>query len=410
MRISTSTFYSENVSSMSQLQVNIAQTQQQIATGRRILSPADDPAGAARAVELSMSDSANTQFSYNRIAAINTLSLSDGFLQSVTSLLQDAQTTVLDATSQGSSSANRGALATHLKASLQELLGLANSTDGTGNYLYAGGQGGVQPFAIAAGGVVYQGDDVLHKVQAAPSRQIPTSDSGADIFMRIKNGNGTFQAAPAAANTGTGIVSQGVVLDATLYNANTYQVSFSVAPGGTTYSINDTTSGAPVALVPPVSNVPYVSGQAITFNGIQFDIKGAPANGDKFNVSPSGNQSIFDTIDKLITTLTMPIPTGNSAALAVYQQGLNNASAALGRGLDTVLGVRATIGSRLNELDALQLSGDSMGLQYKQTLSRIQDTDYTKAISDLTQQNMNLQAAQQTFAKVANLSLFNYLN
>jgi flagellar hook-associated protein 3 FlgL len=352
-----------------------------------------------------MSDSANTQFSFNRTAAINTLSLSDGFLQSVTSLLQDAQTTVLDATSQGSSSANRSALATHLKSSLQELLGLANSTDGTGNYLYAGGQGGVQPFAISAGGVVYQGDDVLHKVQAAPSRQIPTSDSGADIFMRIKNGNGTFQATPATANTGSGIVSQGVVLDATLYNANTYQVSFSVAPGGTTYSINDTTSGAPVALA-----VPYVSGQAITFNGIQFDIKGAPANGDKFNVSPSGNQSIFDTIDKLITTLTIPIPTGNSAALAVYQQGLNNASAALGRGLDTVLGVRATIGSRLNELDALQLSGDSMGLQYKQTLSRIQDTDYTKAISDLTQQNMNLQAAQQTFAKVANLSLFSYLN
>ncbi len=405
MRISTSTFYSENVSSMSQLQINIAQTQQQIATGRRILSPADDPAGAARAVELSMSDSANTQFSFNRTAAINTLSLSDGFLQSVTSLLQDAQTTVLDATSQGSSSANRSALATHLKSSLQELLGLANSTDGTGNYLYAGGQGGVQPFAISAGGVVYQGDDVLHKVQAAPSRQIPTSDSGADIFMRIKNGNGTFQAAPAAANTGSGIVSQGVVLDATLYNANTYQVSFSVAPGGTTYSINDTTSGTPVALA-----VPYVSGQAITFNGIQFDIKGAPANGDTFSVSPSGNQSIFDTIDKLITTLTMPIPAGNSAALAVYQQGLNNASAALGRGLDTVLGVRATIGSRLNELDALQLSGDSMGLQYKQTLSRIQDTDYTKAISDLTQQNMNLQAAQQTFAKVANLSLFSYLN
>ncbi len=409
MRISTSTFYSENVSSMNQLQANIAQSQQQIATGRRILSPADDPAGAARAVELSLSDSANTQFSSNRTAAINTLSLSDGFLQSVTSLLQDAQTTAIDAVSQGSSSANRKALAPHLQGSLQELFGLANSTDGTGNYLYSGAQGSVQPFANTAGGVVYQGDDVQRKVQAAASRQIPITDSGADIFMRIKNGNGTFQAEPAAANTGSGVISQGMVTNASLYNGNSYQVTFSVVAGVTSYSINDTTGGAGVPLVPPVTGMPYVSGQAISFNGIQFDIKGAPAHGDTFNVSPSGNQSIFDTIHKLITTLTTPLPAGNTAAMAADQQGLNNASVALGFSLDTVLGVRATLGSRLNELDALQLTGEAMGLQFKQTLSRIQDTDYTKAISELTQQNMNLQAAQQTFAKVANLSLFNFL-
>lgn len=409
MRISTGTFYSDSVNSMNQLQVNIAKTQQQIATGRRILSPADDPAGAARAVELSLSDSANTQFSFNRTAAINTLSLSEGFLQSVTSLLQDVHTTAVDAGSPLQTSVTRKALATHLQGSFEELLGLANSTDGAGNYLYGGGQGGVQPFANLAGGVVYQGDDVLHKVQAAPSRQIPTSDTGADIFMRIKNGNGTFQAAPAVANTGTGIISQGVVTDAALYSGNSYQLTFSVAAGVTTYTINDTTTGAPVALVPPVSNVAYVSGQAISFNGIQFEIKGAPANGDLFNVSPSSNQSIFDTIDKLITTLTTPVPTGNASALAAYQQGLSNAVNVLSHSLDSVLGVRATIGSRLNELDALQLTGESLGLQYKQTLSKIQDTDYTKAISDLTQQNMNLEAAQQTFAKVASLSLFNYL-
>lgn len=409
MRISTSTFYSDSVSAMNQLQVNIAQTQQQISTGRRILTPADDPAAAARAVELSQSDSANTQFASNRTAAINTLSLSDGFLQSVTSLLQDAQTTTLDAVSQNSNAANRTALATHLQGSLQELLGLANSTDGTGSYLYSGGQGGVQPFANSAGGVTYQGDDVQHKIQAATSRQISITDSGADLFMRIKNGNGTFQAAPAATNSGSGIISQGVVTNGTLFNGNSYQLTFAVAAGVTTYSINDTTSGAPVALTPPVSNVPYVSGQAISFNGIQFDIKGTPANGDTFNVSPSTNQSVFDTLNKLITTLGTPIPTGNAAATAAYQQGLNAATAALDYSLNTVLGVRATIGARLNELDALNITGDSLGLQYKQTLSKTQDTDYTKAISDLTQQNMNLQAAQKSFAQVSSLSLFNYL-
>jgi len=54
-------------------------------------------------------------------------------------------------------------------------------------------------------------------------------------------------------------------------------------------------------------------------------------------------------------------------------------------------------------------AGDDRALQYSQTLSRLQDLDYAKAASELTQQNVNLEAAQKSFAKVAGLSLFNYL-
>ena len=73
MRISTSSLYNSNVASMNTLEVQIAHTQQQISTGQRILSPSDDPSGAARAVELLLSDSTNTQFATNRTAATNTL-------------------------------------------------------------------------------------------------------------------------------------------------------------------------------------------------------------------------------------------------------------------------------------------------------------------------------------------------
>jgi flagellar hook-associated protein 3 FlgL len=50
-----------------------------------------------------------------------------------------------------------------------------------------------------------------------------------------------------------------------------------------------------------------------------------------------------------------------------------------------------------------------LGLQFKQTLSELQDVDYNQAISDLVRQQTNLQAAQQTFSKVAGLSLFDYI-
>jgi flagellar hook-associated protein 3 FlgL len=407
MRISTSSIYNANIASLDTLQVQIAQTTQQISTGQRILDPSMDPVGASRAIELTLSSSTNTQFAANNTAATNTLSLSDSILQSVTSLIQSAHDTVMTGVGSTMSDANRLALATTLKGNLQDLLGLANSTDGNGNYLYSGAQGGVQPFVNTAGGVAYQGDDVQRKMQVAPSRQISSSDSGADIFMRIRNGNGTFQAAPAAANTGTGNISQGVVTNAASYNANSYQVTFGA--GGTTYSITDDTAGPPGVAVAGQTGVAYTSGQAISFNGIQFSITGTPAAGDTFNVTPSTNQSVFDTLNKLITTLSTPLAGASAAVVAANTQAMNDGLSALTQDLNNVLGVRATTGSRLNELSALQTTGTQLGLQYQQTLSTIQDTDYNKAITDLSQQKLILQAAQQSFAQVSKLSLFNYM-
>jgi flagellar hook-associated protein 3 FlgL len=403
MRISTSSLYNMSVTAQDNLQVQIANTTQQMATGQRILSPADDPVGAARAVELTLSESTNTQFTSNRTAATNTLSASDGIMQSITSLLQNVHDTVLSASSSMVTDASRKSMAADLHGQLQTLLGLANSTDGAGSYLYSGGQGSVQPFANTATGVVYQGDDLQRKVQVAASRQLSSSDSGADIFMRIRNGNGTFQASGGATNAGSGIVSQGTVTDSSLYTGDNYRVVFGA--GGTTFGVTDLTSGATV--IP--AGTTYVSGQAISFNGIQFSISGTPANGDTFNVTPSSNQSIFDTLNKLITTLNIPISGASTAVVTANSQALSDGLNSLSQDLNNVLGIRATTGSRLNELTSLQTTGDQLGLQYKQTLSTIQDTDYTQAATNLAQQKLALQAAQQSFALVSKLSLFNYL-
>lgn len=400
MRISTSTLYSEGVTAMQQMQSNLARTQLQMTTGQRMLSPADDPAAAARAIELKQSDASNTQLASNRDAATNTLSLEDGILGSVTSLLQDVKVMSLDAGGSLQTASSLKGIATDLRGRLQELLGLANSTDGIGNFMFAGAQGKIQPFANTAAGMVYQGDDVQHLVQAGPGRQIPTADSGADVFMRIKNGNGTFQTSVTAANTGSGTISQGQVLT-TPFNGNSYKVTFTSA---TTYDIQNLTSGTPVS-----TGNAYVSGQAITFDGIQVEIKGAPATGDTFDIQPSVNQSIFDTIDNFLATVDAPPLAGDAAANAKFQQGLQQASAALDQAINNVMYTRATVGGRLRELDSLQATGVDLGLQYKQTLSKIQDTDYIQAATDMAKQQLALQASQQSFAKISQMSLFDYL-
>ncbi|MBL0038831.1 MAG: flagellar hook-associated protein FlgL [Nitrosomonadales bacterium] len=317
-------------------------------------------------------------------------------LQSVTNLLQDVRTVAVNAGNGGLTNSDKQTFATDLSGRLEELLTLANSTDGIGNYLFSGFQGRTQPFANTSAGVQYQTDDGQRMIQVSGSRQLAASDSGADIFMRVKDGNGTFNVEAAAANTGSGIVSLGATTNPALLTGNNYQVTFSVVAGVTTYGVTNITPGALVP-VPIAAGTPYVSGQVISFDGLQFDITGAPASGDVFTVAPSTNESIFKTISNLITALRTPNSLGGAVAAAEFTNSRNQALNSLDRGIDNVLTVRASLGTRLSELEALQSTGESIGEQYKQTLSQLQDLDFNKAISDLTQQKISLEAAQKSF-------------
>ncbi len=400
MRISSSTIFDSNVAAMGQQQSRLMQTQQQIASGKRLLTAASDPVAATRALDIAQSDAINTQQAASRSAVRHTVSLAESTLQSVTSLIQDVRTAAVYAGNGTLNSSDRATLATDLSGRLQELVGLANSTDGVGNYLFSGFQSKTQPFVDTPAGMGYFGDDGQRLAQVAATRQMAASDSGADVFMRIKNGNGTFVTQATAGNTGSGVVSAGAVANPAALTGNNYSISFSVTAGVSSYSVTNTTTGLPVT---GMTAQPYVSGQAIAFDGMRLDIQGAPASGDSFAVTPSSNESVFKTISDLITTLNTPVAGSNLAN--GLNRGINNLDNALGN----VLTVRATLGLRLNEIDTLQTTGEDMGLQLKQTLSQLQDVDYNKAISDLTQQQVTLQAAQKSFAQVANLSLFTYL-
>jgi flagellar hook-associated protein 3 FlgL len=408
MRISSSAIYDTNVNMLNQQQGKLLHTQQQLASGRRMLTPADDPFAAARALEVSQSDSANTQFVTNRNTAKHATAMAETILQSVTSLLQDVRTAAVGDGSGVLTTSDKNSLATELRGRLEELVGLANSTDGIGNYLFSGYQGRTLPFVKGPNGIDYAGDDGQRLIQVDSSRQLATSDSGADIFMRIKNGNGKFSVDVSHENTGNGIISQGVVTNHAQLTGHNYTISFNVntADGETTtrYDITDQNTGEVIS-----ADNDFVSGQIIEFDGVQLDISGEPGNGDEFYVKPSENESLFKTLSNLIAALSRAEPTGGNAAKAQYTNSVNRALNNIDRGLDNVSTIRTSLGSRLRELDALQVTGEDIGLQYKSKLSELQDVDFNKAVSDLNQEQTSLTAAQKSFKQVSDLSLFNYL-
>jgi flagellar hook-associated protein 3 FlgL len=417
MRISTSTLFDVNVASLNTQQSKLLQINQQIASGRRILTPADDPAAAARALQVTQSDATNTQYLSNIGTTQDSASLSEGVLGGVTTLIQNIQSTAVSAGNPGFAFTDRKILASTLQDNLNQLVSLANTKDGVGNYLFSGFKGSTQPFVDTSNGVKYNGDDGQRLIQVSSNRQLAASDSGSDIFMRIKNGNGTFVTQPVATNTGSGVVSLGSLgtpPPTASQTGNAYTLSFAVAAGVTTYSVTGTDStGAalPTATQPGAlpTAVAYTSGQSISFNGVQFDIQGTPANGDQFTVKPSTYESVFQTISDFINTLNTPTTAGSAASAAQLSAGINRVLGGMDNALNNVLTTRASLGSRLNELTALQTTGADLGNQYKQTLSNLQDVDYNKAITDLTQQTTMLQAAQKSFLQVQNLSMFNYM-
>lgn len=404
MRLSTNTIFAANVSRLNEIQTGIVRTQQQISTGRRILTPADDPIGAAQVLDLTQGQSINTQFATNRRNTSNSLSAEEQVLQGTTNLLQDVKTLAINAGDGALGDTERQYLATDLKGRLAELLGQANSTDGNGNYLFAGFQVTAEPFTPTVGGIGYNGDQGQRFAQVGTSRQIALSDSGDAVFEKVRS-QGVYTTAAAPANAGGASVSALGLADATLLKNDDYDIKFAVTGGVTTYSVIDKTAGTTLS-----SGNPYVSNVPIVFDGRSLTVTNgatAPANGDIFTVREDKHQSIFKTIGDLITALQAP--TNTPLAKAQLDQSLSIANGNIDNALDNVLTVRASIGSRLKELDSMDSAGDDRNLQYAQALQQVQDVDYNKAISDFTQQNTALEAAQKTFVKVSSMSLFSLL-
>ena len=405
MRISTSTMYETGVAQLNTLQSNLARTQQQLATNRRILNPSDDPIAAARALEVTQSKAVNTQYATNRENARASLAQVDQRLGGVTSLIQSAQTLVVAAGNGVLSPADRQSLAVELESQLEDMLGLANSTDGAGTYLFAGYKSTTVPFARTAGGAQYAGDQGQRELQVSSSRKVAISDPGSAVFESNLTGNGTFSAAALGSNGGSGVVSGSSVTNVAALTGHQYELNFSGSGSSTTFTVLDKKTGAaPAGMAGPQ---PFVSGQKIEFDGMSFNVRGAPSAGDKFTVDPSSRQSVFKTMTDLIAVLRAPA--GGPADGAAYTNGLVKAGENFSSALDNVLSVRSSAGSRMKELDALDSAGDDLNIQYETVLSKLQDLDLVAAISQFTQQQTTLEAAQKSFKSLSGLSLFNYI-
>ncbi len=398
MRISTAGIHNSALAQMMAKSSALAKTQNQIAAGTRILTPADDPIGAAQALELDRALAESQQHEKNTTAATNRLSVEEQTMGDVTSLLQRIRDLVVQANNPTLDDSGRKSVLAEVQVRFSDLVDLANRKDANGEYLFSGYSTLTQPFVKSGGTVTYKGDDGTRVLQTGPSQLVTDGHPGSAVFLDIKQGNGTFVTGAAAANTGGATIDVGTVTNATAWTPGTYTIHFTTP---TDYEVLDSTNTQ-------ISTGTYSpNGTGITFNGISTQIQGIAATNDQFTVSPAGAEDMFTSVNKLITTLQRS--SNSTAQNAQFATEMGQALSQIDNSLERVADVRSEVGARLSVLSDSTGDQADRQLDLKSQLSQIRDLDYADAITTLNIQLAGLQAAQQSYAKISGLNLFNYL-
>jgi len=299
MRISTSQIFRQSVDAMLEKQRELSKTELQVASGKRILNPSDDPSAQVRILDLQEAQARLAQYQRNADVAVAKLDQEETALQSMDNLLQRVRELAVQGNSDPVGSEGRAAIATEIRQHIDNFLQLANSQDANGEYIFAGFQSQTRPFSHdGAGNFGYAGDSGQRMLKIGDSREVAIGDPGS------------------------------------VFN------DFAAAGGGST-------------------NV----------GEVLYNLAG---NFEAGNADPN----VLSDIDTALTGL---------------------------------LGTRAKVGARMNAIDDQKNANDAFELAVTKVRSSLEDLDYAEAISRFNQQLTALQASQQSFIKIQDLSLFNFL-
>lgn len=410
-RISTHQMQQSAINAMLKQHETLSRTQQQVATGKKIFKPSEDPVAASRVVNLKDTLSSIEQHQSNVDAARARITLSEGVLSSVVESIHRVRELSIQANNDSQNENTRRYIAAEVEQIQEALLDLANTTDSNNEYLYSGALSRIKPFSRnEAGGFEYHGDESHREIQISRSRRVAVDDPGSSVFLEVKNGNGSFNTQDGLENKGTGMIDPGRATGD--YIPDTYAIIFDQSfPEYAdkenanriplTYSVVDSKGHVLSA------GIPFESGKDIAFNGVQTSIKGIPVDGDIFISRPSQNQDVFTTLQNLINALKSKTP-GENDKIA-FHNSMNRSLTDLNQSLNNILEVRGNIGARLNALDSQETINDAYRLQVREILSNVEDLDFAEAVSRLNLEMTGLEASQKAFTRVQNISLFNFL-
>ena len=297
-------------------QAKLQRTQEEMASGKRLLKPSDDPVATAQIMQIRTELSRIETLQTNINSVSRELAMVETNLSGIENILMRARELAVRGSNDSLSSQDKALIATEIDALREQLISMANTKGTNGEYIYSGNAVNTAPYTDDAVTPVYGGDDELRAVNIAPGLTLESRVTGTEVFGEGTEATGELNAFEALS-----------VLSAGLRG---------------------------------------VAGEAIT------------------DLSHDGTDVTED----------------NATALAM---------SALDANLESLASVRTEIGVRMNRVDDQRSINDAFNIKLQETLSGLEDLDYSKAITEMNLQMVALEAAQKAYTTTQNLSLFNYL-
>ncbi|MBL8328438.1 MAG: flagellar hook-associated protein FlgL [Rubrivivax sp.] len=397
MRVTTAYTFDRSIDLLQRRSQAMAEAQERLSSGKKVARASDDPTAAARA-ERALAREARADANQRALdASRNAMVQAESALGDASDLLHSARELIVQAGNPAYTDAQRRDLSAALKGLRDQMLQVANRSDGAGGWLFGAQGASAPPFVDAPGGVQYRGTQ--GQLNVATDEPLPLTADGGAIFLQANSGNGVFVTEPAATNGPGAWIDAGSVTNPSALTGDTLELVFSTGTAGTSYAVlrNGAATG--------ITAAPYVSGQAIELDGMAVTITGTPATGDRFELAPSARElSVFSALDRVIGDLALSNRSG-----AQRTQGVQTALRDLDASLSGLVGERARLGEVLNRTDAVEERIADGKLLAQTERSAAEDIDMVQAVSEFSARQTSYDAALKAYSMVQKLSLFDYI-
>jgi len=410
MRLSFNMKFNAGLDGILNTQQRMNRAQDQLTKQTRILTPADDPAASAKVLGLDQNLEQVEQYQNNSVLLKNNLALEETVLTNMRTSMDRARVLTISSGNGAYTAADRQAVAQEMKNIQIELLDLMNSRNAEGGYIFSGYQDKKQTYSLnnATGIYEFNGDDGQKALQISPTIALPGNDSGKFVFEDV---DARYKTTPAVISGGGATKATVSVSDQSLFDAFYKQNYDSLNPANNDYNLVLTApsnyeiqrNGA--SLVPAVTGT-FTPDAPIVFNGLTLTVSGAAAVPGQvdFSLQAPEKKNILTTLGEFITALEDPNISSFDFNEAIADTLTQITSASTN--IDSFL---STIGGRVNVLDSVFGTNEDLTVNNKAYRADLSEVDYAAALTEITKQEIALEAISNTFVKVSGVSLFDYI-
>jgi|TARA_B110000967_G_scaffold189143_1_gene212597 flagellar hook-associated protein 3 FlgL len=425
MQVSTKLFNQQQLQQFSSTTENLQNLQNKISSGQNILKASDDPIGSVQLSGLNVVKDQIVQFERNVDAASDRINLLDKNLINLGSIMLRAQELVIQASSDTLGASDRETIALEVDEMKKEILSVANAQDSNGSFLFSGYKTNTIPFVEDISGKInYKGDRGLSSLSISESRVIETTLDGGTLFQAVKNPSGKnisiflmLEDISNSIRTASGGVEA-------LKASGTAELTFQNKDPGTwtfdlTGNLGTQTITAEITGEDPSEFVKQINlsstGITATINDDGKTIKLTDTTNSKIEIKNLSVYGINSAQKDPTSFFTVQPQDGAGNSIGKLQKLYDN-NQLPSKQIDNIASTqvhisnnRGAIGARSSSLLRQTEFLADRRLAVEKDVADINEADLAELVTNLQSMLTSMQASQQSFVKISQLNLFDYI-